>query len=182
MSIFYKNGVDDNIKDLKNVKQFEDGFIYVYPMPGMSEDNCQISQVLWMNPFVRVQILNSFGISSDSIKFYVQDTQDLWDLTAIETKVAIDKDYNAMYKEILNGQEGLLKDMELLQDKKVKNAPENSAELLAKIQTFFGFAAREMNCNYLFFNLSIVNTLSINQFQSVDRIFQTKHQRKRRSM
>ena len=55
------------------------GFNLYYPMPSFNEDMCNMGQVLWNNPFVKVKIQDVFGLSNDAIVISEQPALTLFD-------------------------------------------------------------------------------------------------------
>ena len=119
----------------------------MYPLPGMEEDSCQISKVIWNQPFIRVQLFNSFGMSSDSIKLYQQDTNTLWDITKIEQKIEIDPAYKEFAQIVEKDMTPLSKAItnEVYVDPKVTLPQEDTISVVKGIQNLFGAQKKEQD-------------------------------------
>lgn len=148
MSVFYRNGAppeESEVGHLPNVKFFDSGFIFMYPMPAFDESYCELSKVIWNDPFVSVQLYNGFSISGDAIKFYQQQTNDFWDITPIEEKLEVGKDYEKIKELIAENLPMFQEFITTLEDKSVKKAPESIVEPVSKLQKFFSPVANRKN-------------------------------------
>ena len=118
-------------------------------MPGMDEDACEIDSVIWNDPFVSVQLYNAFGMSSDSIKLYQQDTNSLWELMTVDEKLKVDKEYKALYDEVTNDQlyKVLKGDLKYLILPTTKTPVGESSALVSKIIRYYSNAKLEKNGN-----------------------------------
>lgn len=106
-------------------------------MPAMDEDACQISKVIWNDPFVTVQLYNGFGMSSDSIKFFKQGTNNLWDILPPKEKLHLDKNYQFIRNLIKTKLDEFKDNIEDLQDKKNKVPKEELVDPVNKLSKFF---------------------------------------------
>ena len=64
------------------------GFIYYYPLPADDADTCDVTQVAWNKPFVRVWLLDVGGVINDAVQIGEHKANSLYDIEEIGAKVA----------------------------------------------------------------------------------------------